>query len=141
MDFEKICMLFSMREPYYGILLSAMERYPSRRIGTIGVTQSGNVFRLVYNPDFINPLPDSTVLELLKHEVLHLAFNHFTLWDTDAETAHEHRIRNVAADLEVNCYIDTSALGTLPILTPAKYGWEPRLGTLEYYRLLKEMES
>lgn len=141
MDFEKICMLFSMREPYYGILLSAMERYPSKKISTIGVTQSGNVFRLVYNPDFINPLSDSAVLEVLKHEVLHLAFNHFTLWDAEAETAHEHRLRNVAADLEVNCYIDIHALGAIPVLIPSQYGWESCLGAREYYRLLKTREE
>lgn len=133
-------MLFSMREPYYGILLSAMERYPSKNIDTIGVTQSGNVFRLVYNPDFITPLPDATVLEILKHEVLHLAFNHFTLWEDEKESSHEQQLRNIAADLEVNCYIDVSQLGTLPALIPSKYGWRPQLGAREYYRLLKERE-
>lgn len=133
-------MLFSMREPYYGILLSAMERYPSKNLDTIGVTQSGNVFRLVYNPDFINPLPDAAVLELLKHEVLHLAFNHFTLWEGNNETYHEQKLKNIAADLEVNCYIDVSQLGTLPALIPSKYGWRPQLGAREYYRLLKERE-
>lgn len=69
MDFEKICMMFTMQEPYYGIILSSMERIPDERIGTIGVSKYGNVFRLIYNPKFLESLNVDTILSLLKHEV------------------------------------------------------------------------
>lgn len=69
MDFEKICMMFSMQEPFYGIILSSMERVPEPQCGTIAVGRRGNVFKLFYNPDFINKFNVDTVLELLKHEV------------------------------------------------------------------------
>ena len=69
MDFEKICMMFTMQEPFYGIILSSMERVPDDRIGTIAVTQHGNIFRLVYSPKFFEKFNVDTVLSLLKHEV------------------------------------------------------------------------
>ena len=69
MDFEKICTIFTMQEPYYGILLSAMDRFPTKQIPTMGVCQSGNVFRLGYNPDFVADKDLDTMMALLKHEV------------------------------------------------------------------------
>lgn len=69
MDFEKICMMFSMQEPFYGIILSSMERVEDKTVPTIAVGRFGNVFKLYYNPDFIGKFNTDTVLELLKHEV------------------------------------------------------------------------
>ena len=103
-------MMFTMQEPYYGILLSSMDRVETPSINTLCVGVSGNVFKLYYNKGFIDSLPEQTVLELIKHEMLHLAFNHFTIWDN-----HEHidnpdigKLENIACDLEVNCYLDRS---------------------------------
>lgn len=141
MDFEKTCMLFAMREPYYGILLSSMERFPSRKFPTLGVTRSGNVFRLVYNPDFIEPLPTEAVLELLKHEVLHLAFNHFTLFDTEPASSRVAQLQNIAADMEINGYLDTTKLSTLHPVLASAYGWENKLGTREYFRRLLQKDE
>lgn len=69
MDFEKVCTIFSMQEPYYGILLSAMDRFPTNEVKTLGVRRSGNVFRLGYNPDFVADKDLPTMMALLKHEV------------------------------------------------------------------------
>lgn len=137
MDFEKICMMFSMKEPYYGILLSAMERLKSQKTPTLCVTRSGNVFRLLYNKTYVESLDMDAVLELLKHEVLHLAFNHFTLFDTQAETSAEHTIRNIAADLEVNSYLKESIIRRLGGCLPDRFGWDKMLGTREYYQKLQ----
>ena len=62
-------MMFTMQEPFYGILLSSMERIPDKRLDTLGVGRSGNVFKLHYNPDYMKDLAIDTQLELLKHEV------------------------------------------------------------------------
>ena len=79
MEFEKIVMLFTIQEPYYGILLSSMDRIPTDKIPTLGIARSGNVFKLFYNPNFVNQFDVNTVTQLLKHEVLHVAFNHFSI--------------------------------------------------------------
>ena len=143
MDFEKICMMFTMQEPFYGILLSAMNRVSTTKIPTMGVGRSGNVFRLYYNPDYTERHSVDTILQALKHEVLHVAFNHFDLWDEDHPTKDIQFLRNVAADMEVNSYIDRNVLDAdCKWVFADDRGWENRLGTREYYkRLLQEAQQ
>lgn len=139
MDFEKVCTIFSMQEPYYGILLSAMDRYPTTETQTIGVRRSGNVFRLGYNPAFIEDKDLPTMMALLKHETLHLALNHLTLWDETNCTEAEHFLHNLAGDLEANCYIDFSNTKGITPQLPEKFGWDRSLGTMEYYKRLSQL--
>ena len=142
MDFEKICMMFTMQEPYYGILLSAMNRVEDRAISTIAVGKKGNVFQLHYNPGFIGQFSIDTVLELLKHEVMHLAFSHFSLFPSNPENATEHKLRNVAMDLEVNCYLDRSKMDkSVGGVWCEDFGFEKELGTREYYKLLQQKDE
>lgn len=139
MDFEKICMMFSMQEPYYGILLSSMKRRAVPGMGTLGVMMSGGVCELGYDPAFMDAQPIETQLELCKHEVLHYAFGHFTLWENNNVDQAEHQLRNVAEDLEVNCYLDKSKLAKLGPCLAENFGFDPNLGAREYYRLLVKM--
>ena len=110
-------MVFAMQEPYYGIILSSMERLETDKIKTMAVGRFGNVFKLMYNPEFTNNLDLDETLQCLKHEVLHVAFDHFGLWeDRDVEEDVQF-LRNAAADMEVNGYLDKSKFKTLkPVL-------------------------
>lgn len=130
-------MLFTGQEPFYGILLSSMDRVPTNAIDTLGVTRSGNVFKLYYNPTFLAQFDIDTTLQLLKHEVLHVAFNHFTIWDgaDKNDDEHMHTLRNIAADLEVNCYLDRSKMQVKGMFAE-DFGFEKCLGTREYFHLL-----
>ena len=139
MTFETICMMFTMQEPYYGILLSSMERLPSQKTNTMAVGRSGNVFKLYYNPKFVESLDLDTTLLCLKHEVLHVALSHFTLWEEENVPPDIHQLRNIALDMEVNGYIDTNKMkGVDPILAK-DMGWENYLGGREYFRRLMEL--
>ena len=142
MDFDKICTLFTMQEPFYGIILSSMERteVPSSRCATMGVTRNGNVFKLLYNKEFTDKLDLPTTIELLKHEVCHLAFNHFTIWKERPKDQNEQLVRNIAADIEVNSYINKNNV-SIPIETAGKYGWEEQAGTIEYFKRLVAMNN
>lgn len=139
MDFDKICMMFTMQEPYYGIILSSMNRRPTSSVDTMAVARTGNVFQLLYNQTFIDSLDIPTILELIKHEVLHLAFNHFNIWDTKCTSEPERNLRNAAADLEVNCYIKKENVHGVDILFPEMYNFDRELGTREYYKLLSNL--
>lgn len=139
MDFEKVCTIFSMQEPYYGILLSAMDRYPTKDVKTLGVRRSGNVFRLGYNPDFVADKDLPTMLVLLKHEAIHVAFNVFSMFDTEPENDAEQTIRNIAADMEANSYIDFSNVKGIHPMLAGDFGWDNCLGTIEYHRRLSQM--
>ena len=133
--------MFTMQEPYYGIILSSMERVPmpASRIETVAVTRSGNVFRLIYNPQFVTSIDVPTALEILKHEIGHLCFNHFTLWKDNPKSRGEQHLRNIATDLEVNSYINRNNVHGIQLHYPEDYDWDKGLGTREYYRLLLEM--
>lgn len=142
MDFEKICMVFQMQEPFYGILLSSMRKtpVPSYVCKTIAVAKTGNTFELIYNPDFIGRFNLDTVLMLLKHECMHLAFNHFTMWDDDETAPPEERyVRNVSEDLEINCYLDRNKMQKeAGGVWCEDLGFDKMLGTREYYKLVKK---
>lgn len=146
MDFEKICMMFTMQEPYYGILLSSMLRkeiHDPRIMPTIGVAKTGNTFMLGYNPDFLSKMNVDETLLLLKHECLHLALNHLTMWgDENNVSPEEHKVRNIAEDLEVNCYLDRSILRDKTAgMWCEDFGFDKYLGARAYYKLLTTMQQ
>ena len=141
MDFEKICMMFSMEEPFYGVILSSMEKIETNKIDTLGVGRSGNVFKLYYNKEFCDSLSINCILQFLKHEVLHIAFNSFGQWEPTANPI-EHDRRNRASDLEINCYLDRSKVDSnVPILWAEDFGFEKCLGSRKYYDLIKNKEE
>ena len=133
-------MMFSMQEPFYGILLSSMQRIAAPHITqTMAVGMSGNVFRLYYNPAFTDSLDIDTTLFCFKHECLHAAFNHFTIFEKTTDK-HEHRLRNIACDMEVNSYLDRSKIKNDQFIWPEDYGFGRCLGSRKYLELIKQME-
>lgn len=103
------------------------------------VCVDGSVFALHWNPDFVNKFSTNAVIELLKHEVLHVAFNHFTLFDDNEMTAHKNLI-NVATDMEVNCWINKQLLeneGLHPV-DNADFNLASKEGSRFYYKQLMD---
>jgi len=139
MDFEKICMMFSMQEPFYGIILSSMDKVAEPRCSTIAVGRRNNVFKLYYNPDFIDKFNVDTVLELLKHECLHLVLNHFTAMKDKEEAGESHELCNIAIDLEANCYLDRDKMQKeVGGCWCEDFGFKKEEGSREYFNLLKK---
>ena len=146
MDFDKLCKVFVMEEPFYGIILSSIQKFPVNNIETLGVGRNGNVFKLVYNPDFCKAAGDDVILQALKHEVLHLVFEH--LW-LDAEmgwkSPQDLHYANIAEDLEVNCYVDKAKLNSNPAVFtgffPEDFGFDRTLGSREYFKLVTKNKN
>lgn len=133
-----------MKEPFYGILLSSIVKEPSlhHEIDTFGVTTSGDTFKLMYNPEFVSRLSDNAILEILKHEMLHLALNHLWISKDENYKDNDIHIANVAADLEVNQYLDYDLLQReCGCVTIQDFDFEPKLGLREYFKLLKQKEN
>jgi len=69
--------------------------------------------------------------EVLKHECLHIAFSHLTMFDhlSDKE------IRNICFDIEVNSYLNRAKLPGKPVFHDSfpNLGLEPKKGTSYYY--------
>lgn len=91
-----------LKEPFYAHVLAGMPREVTDRVETIAVAWNGQQAKLLVNPQFLlQALTPEERCALLKHEVLHVVFQHlFRQVDRDP------MIADMAADLVVNQLVD-----------------------------------
>jgi predicted metal-dependent peptidase len=83
---------------------------------------------------------DNQKIGLLKHELLHICFNHLE----DRDRFDDHELHNVAADIEINQYIEPAFHPTDDILLPSSFpelNLPLKAGTRVYYDLLKQAQK
>lgn len=126
-------------EPFYGLFLIGINKQYSERIPTAGVSKQGIGVQLTINPEFYNELSEDHRFGLIKHELLHIAFGHLLLRDLYSD----HKLFNIAADLEINQYILESKLpdGGLLLSSFPELNLPERAGTKKYYELLQEAKE
>lgn len=96
-----------LKEPYYGFFLIMLNKlWDKRRVPTAGVSKNGINYQLTINDDFWEGLTELQRLGLIKHELLHIAFGHLTTFFKFSDK----KLANVAMDMEINQYIDSSWL-------------------------------
>jgi len=95
-----------LKEPFYGLFLIMMNKVWRNDIDTAGVSKQAINMQLAINPVFWEHLCQEYKVGILKHELLHIAFQHLILRDSYKN----HRLFNIAADLEINQYIDRAYL-------------------------------
>ena len=127
-------LIFS--EPFYGIFLIGLQKEFTKNCATAGVGKHGIGMRLVINPDFFAELSELHQQGLLKHELLHIAFGHIIL----ADRYPDKKLFNIAADIEINQYIDKNMLppGGLQLDSFPGIFLPRKAGTKKYYDLLSE---
>lgn len=127
-------LIFS--EPFYGIFLIGLQKSFSKGLPTAGVGKHGIGMRLVINPDFFGELEELHQQGLLKHELLHIAFGHIIL----ADKYPDKKLFNIAADIEINQYIDSNMLPPGGLIRTSFPGINlpRRAGTKVYYDLLSQ---
>jgi len=127
-------LIFS--EPFYGIFLIGLQKSFSKGVPTAGVGKHGIGMRLVVNPDFFGDLSEPHQQGLLKHELLHIAFGHIILGDRYPNK----KLFNIAADIEINQYIDDHMLPEGGLTRNSFPGiFLPRkAGTDVYYKILEQ---
>ena len=133
-----------LKEPFYGLVLIGLNKELDKNIPTACVTPDNINIKLKVNPEFWSTLDDRTKLGVLKHELLHICFFHLTNWDR----FDNKKVYNMAADLEINQYINSDMKGEtwdgLEINGPnfAHLNLEKKKGTGYYYAaLMKEIED
>lgn len=121
-------------EPFYGLFLVGLNKAYTDKIPTAGVSKNGIGVQLTINPEFYESLSERHRVGLLKHELLHISFGHLILRDMYSD----HKLFNIAADLEINQYIDSGDLpeGGLTFDTFPEISFPTRAGTKVYYELL-----
>jgi predicted metal-dependent peptidase len=127
-------LIFS--EPFYGIFLIGLQKEFTKSCATAGVGKHGIGMRLVINPDFFGELEELHQQGLLKHELLHIAFGHIIM----ADRYPNKQLFNIAADIEINQYIDSNMLppGGLKLTSFPGIKLPRKAGTNEYYKLLEQ---
>ena len=128
-----------LTEPFYGLFLIGINKKFTDQIPTAGVSKNGIGMQLTINPEFYTNLNDLHRLGLIKHELLHIAFGHLLMRDLYSN----HKLFNIAADLEINQYIDSSKLpeGGLLLSSFPELKLPKKAGTKVYYNLLEQAQD
>jgi predicted metal-dependent peptidase len=126
-------------EPFYGLFLIGINKQFSERVPTAGVSKHGIGMQLTINPEFYTNLSLPHRVGLIKHELLHIAFGHLIMRDLYSN----HKLFNIAADLEINQYIDESKLpdGGLLLSSFPELNLPGKAGTKVYYNLLEQAQK
>ena len=132
----RACKSLILREPFYGLFLIGLNKKIRKDVPTAGVSKNGIGIQLSINPDFFMKLPDQHQIGLLKHELLHVSFGHLMMRDFYPNK----KLFNIAADLEINQYIDGNMLpeGGLTLDSFAELKLPKKAGTKKYYDLLEQ---
>jgi predicted metal-dependent peptidase len=140
-DVSKIAKQLILKEPFYGLFLSTLNKCVRTDILTAGVSKLNINYQLAINEEFWNSLDsDFKKIGLLKHELLHICFHHLT----ERSEFSDHELHNIAADIEINQYIDPAYYPTADILLPETFpelNLPLKVGTKEYYRLLQQAKK
>ena len=125
-----------LMEPFYGYFLIGLNKKIIKTIPTAGVSKKGINVDLSVNPEFFDKLPEKHRIGLLKHELLHISFGHLIMRDR----YEDHRLFNIAADLEINQYINEDYLpeGGVTMEMFEDLNLDARAGTDYYYKKLDE---
>ena len=130
----KIGKLLMMKEPFYGFFLLNLNKEFSTSLPTAGVGLKGINQMLYINPTFWDSLSENHKLGLLKHELLHICFFHLTA----RNFYFDKKLFNIAADLEINQYIESTWLpeGGITMASFPTLTLNLKAGTNYYYQKL-----
>ena len=104
-DLSKHLVSLMFKEPFYTRIYRSINKVESESIPTAGVTIIDNNFTLFWNRKFLSSLTNKEVEGLLKHEALHLVFEHVT-----ERRRTPHIIWNYGTDLAINSLIPKDEL-------------------------------
>lgn len=131
MEIEKAFKKLLIRQPFYGLFCLSLPKSITTEIPTLAVAKKGLYPELLINPDFWKEHTDDEQLALLQHELSHIALQHMFM----SEFFEDHMLFNMAADMEVNSYIEHLPQSAL---LAKDYGMENGKGTKYYYENLKK---
>ena len=136
---SKISKNLMLKEPFYGFFLIMLNKVWNNTIGTAAVSKNGINYQLTISEDFWEPLSDNHRMGLLKHELLHIAFNHLISFDLFKDK----KLANIAMDMEINQYIKSDWLpeGGIDINDYPDLHLNRRAGSRYYYDKLQQFQK
>jgi predicted metal-dependent peptidase len=136
---SKISKQLMLEEPFYGFFLIMLNKQWSARIPTACVGKNGINYQLLINPEFWASLSDEHRKGLIKHELLHIAFNHLSFYFS----FRNHELANIAMDMEINQFIDTKNLpeGGITLSSYPELNLDAKAGSRYYYKHLEKAKK
>ena len=127
------------KEPFYGFFLIMLNKLWTNKVPTAGVSKNGINYQLAINEDFWTKLSEKHQVGLLKHELLHIAFFHLS----QVFKFPDHKLANIAMDMEINQYIDDEYLpdGGIDIKDYEDMNLDLKAGCRYYYDKLREAQE
>lgn len=104
-DLDTNMVKLMLEEPFYAAILRGVNKIMTNSIPTAGVSTTGTDINMYWNPSFLADLTPAQVKGLLKHEAMHLAYDH-----TTTRRMTPHIIHNYATDLAINSDIPAEEL-------------------------------
>jgi predicted metal-dependent peptidase len=98
---------------FFAEIMKNLNKIPTTRLPTMGVSPKGIHVELAYNPFFVDTLEDDELRWALMHEILHVALHHITHRQSSDHT--QVRSDNIAADLAINSLLPSGNNATYPI--------------------------
>lgn len=92
-------------EPFYARIIRSLNKIETKDIPTAGVIAQDGEFNLYWNREFFSSLTKKEVKGVIKHECLHLLYEH-----TTSRVREPHMIWNWAADLAINTQLQLKEL-------------------------------
>ncbi len=89
-----------LEEPFYARILRILTKVKTRQIPTAGVISKDGDLKMYWNDRFFAALTGKQVRGVIKHECLHLIFEH-----TTTRKYEPHKIWNYATDLAINSHL------------------------------------
>lgn len=128
-----------LKEPFYGIFALSLNKEFSDAVPTAGVAKMSINYKLAINPTFWDSLEMNVKEGILQHELLHIAFFHLYLQDKYSDK----KLYNVAADMEINQYIDRENLPEDGIFIEnyPELNLDEKAGTDYYYKALQQAQD
>jgi predicted metal-dependent peptidase len=137
-DVSVIVKKLMLKEPFYGIFASSLNKVVRRDVPTAGVSKNNINYQLAINEEFWASLDtENKKIGLIKHELLHICFHHLI----NRELFPNHQLHNIAADLEINQYIDPTYYPSDSIILLSSFPTlilPEKAGTKVYYELLEQ---
>jgi predicted metal-dependent peptidase len=133
-EVSRASKILIFKEPFYGLYLIGLNKIYSEEIPTAGVSKHNIGVQLIINPKFFTNLSENHRIGLIKHELLHISFGHLLI----RSMYPDKKLFNIAADLEINQYIDSDYLpdGGLTLNSFPELNLPVRAGTKVYYDIL-----
>ena len=89
-----------LEEPFYAKIIRILSKIKTRQIPTAGVIAKDGDLKMYWNDRFMAALSGKHVRGVIKHECLHLIFEH-----TTTRKYEPHKIWNYATDLAINSHL------------------------------------